>query len=353
VPVHENIKSGRGDLRRLFDNYAQTLRNLATEGLTTVVYNFMPVLDWIRTDMHYKLSDGSESMHYDPGKFYAFEAFVLNRSGAEADYTPEQIERGFAWWRTLDDAARGAFTRDIIDVFPGVKRGMALDDIRTMLAQYAGFKTSDLEINLKRFLEAIVPVAEKLDMKLAIHADDPPFPVLGLPRIVSTANQLRSLLKQVDSPANGLCFCTGSLSAHPSNDLPTMLREFSPRIHAVHLRSTQRLPDGSFYEADHLAGSVDMPAIMRELLREQDRRRSEGRSDWRLSFRPDHGHVMMDDLNKSDWITPGYSCIGRMRGLSELRGLMLGLRHQFPADRVRGGYSPSFTFQHITMKEAK
>ena len=325
VPVHEDIKTGRGDLKTLFANYAQTLRNLAAEGITTIIYNFMPVLDWIRTDMHYVLPDGSQCLRYDPARFYAFEVHALKRPGAEADYTAEQIDRGDAWWNALKNAERDAFVRSIIDVFPGVKWGLSLDDIRAMLARYGHFKDGDLQNNLARFHEAVVPTAEEVGVRLAIHPDDPPFPVLGLPRIVSTADQLRSLLKRVDSPANGLCFCTGSLSAWPANELPRMLEEFAPRIHATHLRSTQRLPDGSFFEADHLAGSVDMPAIVHQLLREQARRRREGRSDWRLAFRPDHGHVMMDDLDKTIDITPGYTAIGRMRGLAELRGLMTGL----------------------------
>lgn len=325
VPVHEDIKSGRGDLKTLFSNYCQTLRNLAAEGINTVIYNFMPVLDWIRTDMHFVLPDGSRCLRYDPARFYAFEVHALKRPGAEKDYTPDQIERGDAWWAGLTNADREAFIQSIIDVFPGVKWGLTLDDVRGMLARYGHFRDGDLQNNLARFHEAVMPTAEEVGVRLAIHPDDPPFPVLGLPRIVSTADQVRTLLQRVDSPANGLCFCTGSFSAWPGNDLPAMFNEFAPRIHTVHLRSTQRLPDGSFFEADHLAGSVDMPAIMAELLLEQRRRQKEGRPDWQLAFRPDHGHVMMDDLDKTNDITPGYTCIGRMRGLAELRGLMVGL----------------------------
>src|SRR5438067_10154645 len=196
-----------------------------------------------------------------------------------------------------------------------------------MLARYEHMDDSGLSANLSRFLQAVIPVAEEVGVRLAIHPDDPPFSVLGLPRIVSTARDLEAILQLVDSPANGLCFCTGSFSARADNDLPAMVNQFAPRIHAVHLRSTQRLADGSFYEADHLAGSVDMPAVVRVLLDEQDRRRAASRADWQLPFRPDHGHTMMDDLLKPAGITPGYSCIGRMRCLAELRGLMLGLRY--------------------------
>jgi mannonate dehydratase len=325
VPVHEDIKTGRGDLKTLFQNYADTLRNLAAEGIPLVIYNFMPVLDWIRTDMHHVLPDGSESMHFDPVRFAAFEIHSLKRPGAGADYTTDQVERAAEWWRGLDDTARELFVQTIIDVFPGCKWGLSLDDIRGMLGRYADLGDGGLGTNLARFLEAVIPAAEEVGVRMAMHPDDPPFPVLGLPRIVSTADQITEILRMVDSPANGLCFCTGSLSARPDNDLPAMVERFAPRIHAAHLRSTRLLPDGSFFEADHLGGSVDMPAIVRCLLDEQDRRRAGGRDDWRLPFRPDHGHVMMDDLGKPPGITPGYSCIGRMRGLAELRGLMLGL----------------------------
>ncbi len=332
VPVHEDIKTGHGDLKRLFENYNNTLRNLAAEGLHTVIYNFMPVLDWVRTDMRWLMPDGSASMHYDPVRFAAFEIHALKRPGAEADYTAEQLEAAAAWWSNLDEAARDAFVRTIIDVFPGVKWALSLDDIRAMLARYNSLGEHGLSENLTRFLQAIIPVAEEVGTRMAIHPDDPPFSVLGLPRIVSKASDIEAIFKMADSPANGLCFCTGSFSARGDNDLPAMVREFAPRIHAVHLRSTQRLPDGSFYEADHLAGSVDMPAVMRNLLDEQDRRRAAGRADWQLPLRPDHGHTMMDDLPKPAGITPGYSCIGRMRGLAELRGLMHGLRF---AERFR------------------
>ncbi len=326
VPVHEDIKTGRGDLTKLFENYNNSLRNLAAEGIFTVIYNFMPVLDWVRTDMRWVLPDGSESLHYDPVRFAAFEIHALKRAGAAADYSPVQLEKAAAWWASLDDAARDAFVKTIIDVFPGVKWALSLDDIRAMLAKYDGMGADGLRKNLARFLEAVIPVAEELGVRMAIHPDDPPFSVLGLPRIVSTATDVETIFQMADSPANGICFCTGSFSARADNDLPEMVRNFAPRIHAAHLRSTQRLPDGSFYEADHLAGSVDMPAVVLRLLDEQDRRRSEGRPDWQITLRPDHGHTMMDDLPKPAGITPGYSCIGRMRGLSELRGLMLGLR---------------------------
>ena len=327
VPVHESIKTGQGDLKTLFANYARTLEHLGAEGIHTVVYNFMPVLDWVRTDTRKVLPDGSICLKYDPVHFAAFDLHALRRRGAEADYTDAQREQAARWWRGLSESARDAFVQSIIDVFPGVKWGLTLDDIRSMLAAYHQIDGPTLSGHLTRFLEAVAPAAERAGVRLAIHPDDPPFPLLGLPRVVSTAAQLDAIFTAVDSPANGVCFCTGSLSARSDNDVPAMARRFASRIHAAHLRSTRHEADGSFFEADHLAGSVDIPAVMSELLSEQDRRRGAGRSDWQLAFRPDHGHTMMDDLSKTIETTPGYSCIGRMRGLAELRGVMHGLRY--------------------------
>ncbi len=326
VPVHEDIKTGSGDLKTLLNNYATSLRHLAAEGVTTVVYNFMPVLDWVRTDMRHVLPDGTECLLFDPVKFCAFELHALKRPGAEADFTPDQIAAAARWWAGLDDDARAAFIKSIIDVFPGVKWGLTLDDIRARLAAYARIGRAELTANLSRFLNHVILVAAEVGVRLAIHPDDPPFPVLGLPRIVSTAGDVATLFSLVDDTANGLCFCSGSFGARPDNDLPDMARRFAPRIHAVHLRSTKREPSGVFYEADHLAGDVDMPALLSILLDEQDRRRAAGRADWQLPLRPDHGHVMMHDLTNYVPLTPGYSAIGRMRGLAELRGVMHGLR---------------------------
>ncbi|MEO0054589.1 MAG: hypothetical protein RLZZ50_536 [Verrucomicrobiota bacterium] len=326
VPVHEDIKTGSGDLKTLLGNYAQTLRNLAAEGVHTVVYNFMPVLDWVRTDMRHVLPDGTECLLYDPVKFCAFELHALKRPGAEADFTPGQISDAASWWASLDDTARDTFVKTIIDVFPGVKWGLTLDHIRAMLARYAHIGRAELTANLGRFLNHVIPVAAECGVRLAIHPDDPPFSVLGLPRIVSTEADVSALFALADHEANGLCFCSGSFGARPDNDLTAIARRFAPRIHAVHLRATKRLPSGVFFEADHLDGDVDMPAVLRVLLDEQDRRRAAGRADWQMPLRPDHGHVMMQDLDHYVPLTPGYSAIGRMRGLAELRGVMHGLR---------------------------
>lgn len=327
VPIHEDLKTGTGGLKLLLDNYAGTLRNLAAEGIHTVVYNFMPVLDWVRTDMRHALPDGTECLLYNPVKFCAFEMHALQRPGAEEDFTEEQCEQAAVWWSGLDDNQRNDFVKTIIDVFPGVKWDLTLDDIRSMLARYARIGHEELTRNLERFLNHVIPVASEVGVRMAIHPDDPPFSVLGLPRIVSTGSDIETLFTLVDEVSNGLCFCSGSFGARPDNDLPAMARKFSARIHAVHLRSTKRLADGTFFEADHLDGDVDVPAILGILLDEQDRRRSVGRSDWRLPLRPDHGHVMMQELDHYIPLTPGYPAIGRMRGLAELRGVMHGLRY--------------------------
>lgn len=337
LPIHEDIKTGRGDFTRLINNYSESLKNLASEGIATVIYNFMPVLDWVRTELRQVLADGSECLLFNPVHFAAFELFAFQRPGAALDYDSEIRERASEWWASLDASGREAFIQMIIDVFPGVKLNLTLDDLRERLNRYGGIDADLLRVNFARFLQAVVPVAEQVGVRLAVHPDDPPFPLLGLPRIVSTASDLEKIFAMADSPANGLCFCTGSLGARPDNELSAMARQFAPRIHAVHLRSTQLEADGSFYEADHLRGSVNMPAVVRALLDEQDRRQSEGRPDFRLPFRPDHGHTMMDDLIKPPFPNPGYSCIGRMRGLAELRGLMVGLRY---AERSVRGETP-------------
>ena len=297
VPVHDDIKAGRGDLKELFGNYVASLHNLAAEGIDTVIYNFMPVLDWVRTDMRHVLPDGTECLLFDPVKFAAFELFALRRDGAEDAHGEETREAAALWWNALTDDARASFVRDIIDVFPGCKFGLGLDDIRSMIAAYAGIGREDLLANLGRFLDAVLPAASSLGIRLAIHPDDPPFPVLGLPRIVSTGDDIAAILQLADVPAHGLCFCSGSLGARPDNALAGLARRFAPRIHAVHLRATRLEKNGVFFEADHLDGDADMPGLLRVLLDEQDRRMDDGRADWRLPMRPDHGHTMMHELD--------------------------------------------------------
>jgi len=333
VPVHEDIKTRTGDFIRHIENYCETLKNLGEAGLTTVVYNFMPVLDWVRTDLKYKLEDGSECLKFDPVNFAVFELFLLQRSGAEKDYTEAQLAEAKIRWEKMDDTARRQFERAIVDVFPGCKLGLSLDEVRRMLARYCDIDRKKLKEHLRLFLEAILPVAEQYGIRMAIHPDDPPRSILGLPRIVSTEDDIKDLLQSVPSISNGLCFCTGSLSPLPQNDLVRMIRRYGDRIHAVHLRSTERHPDGSFHEARHLEGSVDMFAVVNSLLLEQACRIRNDDPRWQLSFRPDHGHTIMDDLRKPDVSNPGYSCLGRMRGLAELRGLQFGLSRIVPTEK--------------------
>lgn len=325
VPVHESIKTRTGDFASHIENYRITLERIGAAGIEVVVYNFMPVMDWVRTDLHHRLPDGTEALLYDPVKFAAFDLFALGRAGAERDFTAAQRAAAKNFWGSQTDEARRALIAQTLDLFPGVRLGLTLDGLRTMLARYAAIDSRQLKQNLLLFLEAIVPSAEAAGVRLAIHPDDPPFPVLGLPRIVSTEGDLRDILAMVESPANGLCYCTGSLSVRDDNDLAGIVRRLGPRVNAVHLRSVQREASGIFYEANHLEGSVDMPAVVRALLEEQASRQRGGRRDWQLTLRPDHGHVMLDDFKRPAPACPGYSLIGRLRGLAELRGLQLGI----------------------------
>lgn len=327
VPVSEAIKTRTGDWARHVANYAATLERLGAAGIRIVVYNFMPVMDWVRTDLRHRLADGREALRYDPAKFAAFDLFALGRPGADADWSPAQAEAARTYWGSLDEVGRAAFTAQTLDLFPGVRLGLTVDDFRAMLARYASLGAERLREHLRLFLAAIVPVAERAGVRLAIHPDDPPFPVLGLPRVVSTEEDLRAVTAMVDSPANGLCYCTGSLGVRADNDLPGIVRRLGGRIHAVHLRSVQWESDGAFHEAGHLEGSADMPAVVAALLDEQAARRGGGRDDWRLPLRPDHGHTMLDDFRRPAPACPGYPLIGRLRGLAELRGLQVGLAH--------------------------
>lgn len=325
VPVSEDIKTRSGDFERHIENYKTTLRNLAAEGVRLVIYNFMPVLDWVRTDMNYALPDGRRSLRFDPVHWAAFDALLLGREGAEAEHGPVTIEKAREFLAGLTPERTRRFEREIADVFPGCKLGLSLDDFRQRLYRYRGFETERLAEHLKRFLDATVPVCEEEGVRLAIHADDPPFPVLGLPRIVSTEDHLRAILEMNASPANGICFCAGSLGARAGNDLPGMIERLGDRIHALHLRNTRREAGGVFYESGHLEGSTGMAAVVKAALTEMRRRREAGREDWRLPMRPDHGLVMLDDLEKPQLDTPGYHAIGRMKGLAEIRGLELGM----------------------------
>lgn len=328
VPVSEAIKTRTGDFEQHLENYCTTLKNLGAAGVSCVIYNFMPVLDWVRTDLSWELPDGSQCLRFNPIEFAAFELFLLKRAGAQNDYTQAQIDEAERFFNALDTAGQAAFERKLIDMFPGCKMGLNLDVLRDMLKAYANIDAQQLKEHLSLFLKTVAPVADAAGVRLAIHPDDPPMPILGLPRIVSTEQDLADILSFSSSPANGLCFCSGSLGARLDNPLPNILKRFAERIHAVHLRSVQHESDGCFYEANHLEGCANLPELTYWLLQEQERRKSEQRQDCQLPMRPDHGHRMLDDLKKPDNPNPGYDCLGRMRALAELRGLQAGLQFQ-------------------------
>ncbi|CCH02821.1 mannonate dehydratase [Fibrella aestuarina BUZ 2] len=325
IPVHEDIKKQQGNWRDYIANYKETLHNVAACGIDTVCYNFMPVLDWTRTDLDYQLPDHSTALRFDMTEFCAFDVLILQRAGAEAEYTPEVLTAARTWLDRATDADVAKLTRNLIAGLPGAEEGFTIDALREVLASYAHIDADQLRRNLIDFVGEIAPVAQELGIRLSIHPDDPPFPMLGLPRVMSTEADARALLDAVDVPANGLCFCTGSFGVRPDNDLVGMASRLADRIHFIHLRATRREADGSFYEADHLTGDVDMYGVVKALLAEQRRREAEGRQDLRMPFRPDHGHRMLDDLRSTKRSNPGYTAIGRLRGLAEIRGLMLGL----------------------------
>ena len=323
LPIHEDIKSASGSYKRYLDNYKQSLRNLGECGIKIITYNFMPVLDWIRTDLHHELPDGSKVLYFNQVEFAVFELFILKRKGAENDYTAETIAKAEEMFRNMNEHSRLVLTRSIIDNFPGFK-GVTLEDVRKMLAKYVNFPAERLRENLKMFLDEVLPVAEEYGCRMVIHPDDPPRSILGLPRIFSNINDIKSLLSISDSPANGICFCAGSFSAREDNDVVEMFKSCADRVGFLHLRSTQ-VNNGDFYEAPHLEGRVDMYELVKAICDEQIRRKNEGRSDWRIPFRPDHGADIMDDLQKQPNPNPGYGGLGRMRGMAALRGLELGI----------------------------
>ncbi len=319
LPVSEDIKLRGGDFERHIENYKESIRNLASCGIRRIIYNFMPVLDWIRTDLNYRMPDGSTCLRFDPAQFAAFEIFVLKRAGAESDYSPEIVRAAGNFFSSLTPEGRDRFGKSIIDMFPGCKMGLEVGDVVKMLARYEGFDAERLRENLRLFLDEVLPTAEECGAVLAIHPDDPPFPVLGLPRIASSLEDFEWIFTRCRSESNAMCFCAGSLSSSPRNDLLRMVRRLRRKICAAHLRSTQITPDGGFYESGHLEGGVPMLDIVAELLDEQRGRLARGECE--IPFRPDHGRVMAGDLLKAPPDNPGYSYIGRMKGLAELRGL--------------------------------
>jgi mannonate dehydratase len=332
LPVSEDIKKQQGDWREHIANYKTSLRNLAAAGIEVICYNFMPVLDWTRTDLAHRVATGATCMRFDFTDFAAFDMHILARPGAAEDYDEALRAEAGRRFAAMDDAAREALAGNVVFGLPGAAERFSLEDVRAHLAEYAAMSEEVLRGHLIDFLAEVAPVAQELGLRLCCHPDDPPFPLLGLPRIMSTEAQYAQVMQAVDLPANGITLCSGSLGARPDNDLPGMMQRLGDRVHFLHLRNVKRESTeirGSFYEAEHLGGDTDMVALVEAVLVEEARRRAAGRADWSIPFRPDHGQDILDDLGRR--AQPGYPSIGRLKGLAELRGIIAALSPRIPA----------------------
>ncbi|MER9274866.1 mannonate dehydratase [Mesorhizobium sp. M0643] len=320
IVVHEDIKTRSGDWRSLIDNYKASIRAVAAAGINTVCYNFMAITDWTRTDLDYPMPHGGTALRFDVVELCAYDVFILEREEAEADHPPARVEAARVRLQGMSDSDKARLERNLIGWVPAREFIFDRASFRRALDLYKDVSTEGLRENLFAFLREIVPVAEETGLRMAIHPDDPPFSLFGLPRIVSKAADARALLDAVASPANGLTLCTGSYGAGAQNDPPAMAKAFAENIHFAHLRNVTKEPDGSFHEAEHLDGDTDMVAVVSALIGEERRRKAAGKADWQVPMRPDHGHAIVDDIGKK--VNPGYSCIGRLKGLAELRGVM-------------------------------
>jgi mannonate dehydratase len=318
IPIHENIKLRQGDYLQRIENYKQSLRNVAACGVKNVCYNFMPVLDWTRTELYWKLPDGSTALRFDKVDMAVFERFIMDRKGVEDSYTPEVLEQAAVRFSQMTSDEKQALEDNVLKGLPGTVDDLTIPVFKEMIAQYENVTHADLKANLSYFLNQVIPVCEELGIVMAIHPDDPPMDIMGLPRIIKSEQDLEDLVGFIDSPSNGITFCTGSLGANPDNDLPKLVKKFANRIHFLHLRNVKREADGSFFEDNHLDGSTDMYEVVKAILEIEKERNIQ------LPMRPDHGHQMLHDLEPNG-AYPGYTAIGRLRGLAELRGLALGI----------------------------
>ena len=330
LPVSEDIKKQKGDWRTHVAGYKTSLDHLAAAGLEIICYNFMPVLDWTRTDLAYKVRHGGTCMRFDLTDFAAFDIHILARPGARADFAEDVAAEADRRFRDMDDGTREALAKNVVFGLPGAAEHFSLDDVRRHLAEYDHIAPERLRANFVAFLEEVAPVAERLGVRLCCHPDDPPFALLGLPRVMSTEADYRMMMAAVDIPANGITLCSGSLGARPDNDIPGMMQRLGGRVHFLHLRNVKRETGdgriaGSFHEAEHLGGDTDMVALIAAVLAEEARRRAAGRADHSIPMRPDHGQDILDDLKRR--AQPGYPAIGRLKGLAELRGIMTALSH--------------------------